>query len=147
MAQRSASERRPIPEADIAAPALPPERLPARSLTEVAVETVRERILDLTLRPGLRIDEKSVVYRHAFKNALVPVVTVLGLQVALLMSGAVLTETTFNWPGIGFELVRYLNNRDYIAVQGIITVFALAVVLVSLMIDLANAFIDPRVRY
>ena len=57
-----------------------------------------------------------------------PVVTVLGLQVALLLSGAVLTETTFNWPGIGFELVRYLNNRDYIAVQGIITFFALIVI-------------------
>jgi len=93
------------------------------------------------------IDEKSVVYRHAFKNALVPVVTVLGLQVALLMSGAVLTETTFNWPGIGFELVRYLNNRDYIAVQGIITFFALIVIFISLLIDFVNAWIDPRVRY
>jgi peptide/nickel transport system permease protein len=93
------------------------------------------------------IDEKSVVYRHAFKNALVPVVTVLGLQVALLMSGAVLTETTFNWPGIGFELVRYLNNRDYIAVQGIITFFALIVIFVSVLIDFVNAWIDPRVRY
>ena len=93
------------------------------------------------------IDEKSVVYRHAFKNALVPVVTVLGLQVALLMSGAVLPETTFNWPGIGFELVRYLNNRDYIAVQGIITFFALIVIFISLLIDFVNAWIDPRVRY
>jgi len=93
------------------------------------------------------IDEKSVVYRHAFKNALVPVVTVLGLQVALLMSGAVLTETTFNWPGIGFELVRYLNNRDYLAVQGIITFFALIVIFISLLIDFVNAWIDPRVRY
>jgi len=93
------------------------------------------------------IDEKSVVYRHACKNALVPVVTVLGLQVALLMSGAVLTETTFNWPGIGFELVRYLNNRDYIAVQGIITFFALIVIFISVLIDFVNAWIDPRVRY
>jgi peptide/nickel transport system permease protein len=75
------------------------------------------------------------------------VVTVAGLQFALLLGGAILTEETFNWPGIGSELVRYLNNRDYIAVQGIITVFALAVVVVSLLIDLVNAFIDPRVRY
>ncbi len=87
------------------------------------------------------------MYSHAFKNALVPVITVLGLQVALLLSGAVLTETTFNWPGIGFELVRYLNNRDYIAVQGIITFFALVVVIVSVPIDFFNAWIDPRVRY
>jgi len=93
------------------------------------------------------IDEKSVVYRHAFKNALVPVVTVLGLQVALLISGAAPTETTFNWPGIGFELVRYLNNRDYVAVQGIITFFALVVIAVSVLIDFFNAWIDPRVRY
>ena len=93
------------------------------------------------------VGERRVVIHHAFRNALVPVVTVAGLQFAILLGGAILTEETFNWPGIGSELVRYLNNRDYIAVQGIITVFALAVVLVSLLIDLVNAFIDPRVRY
>jgi peptide/nickel transport system permease protein len=93
------------------------------------------------------ISEHSVVYNHAFRNALVPVITVLGLQIALLLSGAVLTETTFNWPGIGFELVRYLNNRDYIAVQGIITFFALVVIIVSVLIDFFAAWIDPRVRY
>jgi peptide/nickel transport system permease protein len=93
------------------------------------------------------IPERRVVMQHAFRNAMVPVVTVAGLQFAILLGGAVLTEQTFNWPGIGAELVRYLNERDYIAVQGIITIFALAVVVVSLLIDLINAFIDPRVRY
>jgi peptide/nickel transport system permease protein len=93
------------------------------------------------------VSERRVVLHHAFRNALVPVVTIAGLQFAILLGGAILTEQTFNWPGIGSELVRYLNNRDYIAVQGIITLFALAVVLVSLLIDLVNAFIDPRVRY
>jgi peptide/nickel transport system permease protein len=93
------------------------------------------------------VSERRVVLHHAFRNALVPVVTVAGLQFAILLGGAILTEQTFNWPGIGSELVRYLSNRDYIAVQGIITLFALAVVLVSLLIDLVNAFIDPRVRY
>jgi peptide/nickel transport system permease protein len=93
------------------------------------------------------IPERRVVVNHAFRNAMVPVVTVAGLQFAILLGGAVLTEQTFNWPGIGAELVRYLNERDYIAVQGIITIFALAVVVVSLLIDLINAFIDPRVRY
>ncbi len=93
------------------------------------------------------IGERRVVMKHAFRNALVPVVTVAGLQFAALLSGAILTEETFNWPGIGSELVRYLNERDYIAVQGIVTVFALAVVVVSLLIDIVNAFIDPRVRY
>ena len=93
------------------------------------------------------IGERSVVLRHAFKNALVPVITVMGLQFALLLGGAVLTEETFNWPGIGSELVRYLNNRDYIAVQGIITFTGMVVVLLSLLIDILNAWVDPRVRY
>jgi peptide/nickel transport system permease protein len=93
------------------------------------------------------VGERRVVIHHAFRNAMVPVVTVAGLQFAILLGGAILTEETFNWPGIGSELVRYLDERDYIAVQGIITVFALAVVVVSLLIDLIIAFIDPRVRY
>ena len=93
------------------------------------------------------VGERRVVIHHAFRNAMVPVVTVAGLQFAILLGGAILTEETFNWPGIGSELVRYLDERDYIAVQGIITVFALAVVAVSLLIDLIIAFIDPRVRY
>lgn len=93
------------------------------------------------------IPEKLVVRQHAFRNALVPVVTVIGLQAALLMSGAVLTETTFNWPGLGLKLMEYINARDYIAVQGIITFFAVIVVLMSVIVDVANALIDPRVRY
>jgi peptide/nickel transport system permease protein len=93
------------------------------------------------------IGEFGVLMRHAFRNALVPVVTIVGLQAALLLSGAVLTETTFNWPGIGQALIHFLNQRDYAAVQGIVTVFALIVVGISLIIDLVNALIDPRVRY
>jgi peptide/nickel transport system permease protein len=93
------------------------------------------------------VPERHVVVRHAFRNALVPIVTIMGLQVALLLSGAVLTEETFNWPGIGNQLISYLNNRDYIAVQGIITVFALVVVVVSLLIDFVSALVDPRVRF
>ena len=93
------------------------------------------------------IDERAVVYHHAFRNALVPVITIIGLRMALLLGGAVLTETTFNWPGMGHELVTYLDNRDYAAVQGIVIFFALVVVVVSVLIDLVNAFIDPRIRY
>ena len=93
------------------------------------------------------LHEHDVVVHHAFKNALVPIITVTGLQAALLLSGAVLTEETFNWPGIGNQLVQYLESRDYVAVQGIITFFALAVVAISLLIDLVNAWVDPRVRY
>lgn len=93
------------------------------------------------------IPERRVVTRHAFRNALIPVVTVLGLQVALLLGGAVLTEQTFNWPGLGTQLLTYLNNRDYVAVQGLVTAFALIVVAISLLIDLVTSLVDPRVRY
>ena len=93
------------------------------------------------------ISPSKVTRRHAFRNALVPVITVIGLQFALLLGGAVLTESTFNWPGLGQKLVTYINDRDYGAVQGIITIFALAVVLISLLVDIVNALVDPRVRY
>jgi peptide/nickel transport system permease protein len=93
------------------------------------------------------IQRGKVTWRHAFRNAQVPVITVVGLQFALLLGGAVLTETTFNWPGLGQKLVLYINNRDYGAVQGIVTVFAIAVVMISLLVDIVNALIDPRVRF
>jgi peptide/nickel transport system permease protein len=109
------------------------------------MQTIRGDYVEAARARGVR--ERRVVMQHAFRNALIPVVTVAGLQFATLLGGAILTEETFNWPGIGSELVRYLNERDYIAVQGIITVFALAVVVISVMIDLVAAMVDPRVRY
>jgi peptide/nickel transport system permease protein len=109
------------------------------------IRTMKDDYIEAARARG--IDERSVVYHHAFRNALVPVITVVGLTVALLLSGAVLTETTFNWPGIGKTLISYLENRDYPAVQGIIIVFALVVVVVSVVIDFVNAYIDPRIRY
>jgi peptide/nickel transport system permease protein len=93
------------------------------------------------------VPERRVVSRHAFRNALIPVVTVMGLQAALLLGGAVLTEKTFSWPGLGTRLLDYLQSRDYIGVQGLVTFFALVVVVISLVIDIVNALIDPRVRY
>ena len=109
------------------------------------IRTMKDDYIEAARARG--IDERSVVYHHAFRNALVPVITIVGLTVALLLSGAVLTETTFNWPGMGHTLVTYLQNRDYAAVQGIIVVFALVVVVASLVIDFVNAYIDPRIRY
>jgi peptide/nickel transport system permease protein len=109
------------------------------------IRTMKDDYIEAARARG--VDERSVVYNHAFRNALVPVITVVGLTVALLLSGAVLTETTFNWPGIGHTLILYLQNRDYTAVQGIIVVFALVVVIASLVIDFVNAYIDPRIRY
>jgi len=93
------------------------------------------------------VPERLVLFRHAFRNALVPVVTIVGLQFALLLSGAVLTETTFTWPGIGLSLFQFLQDRDYIGVQGLVTFYAVFVVVVSLLIDLASAWVDPRIRY
>jgi len=109
------------------------------------IRTMKDDYIEAARARG--IDERSVVYQHAFRNALVPVITVVGFTVALLLSGAVLTETTFNWPGLGHTLVMYLQNRDYAAVQGLIVVFALIVVVASLVIDFVNAYIDPRIRY
>ena len=109
------------------------------------IRTLKDDYIEAARARG--IPERSVVYRHAFRNALVPVITVVGLQMALLLSGAVLTETTFNWPGIGQKLIFYLGNRDYTGVQGIIVIFALVVVFFSLLIDLVSAAIDPRIRY
>lgn len=93
------------------------------------------------------VADRRVLFRHAFKNALVPVVTIMGLQFALLLGGAILTEITFSWPGLGSALVEFINARDYAAVQGIVTFFALMVVTISVLIDIINGLIDPRVRY
>ncbi len=109
------------------------------------IRTLKDDYVEAARARG--IGERSVVYRHAFRNALVPVITIVGLQTALLLGGAILTEETFNWPGIGYTLIKYLANRDYVGVQGIIVVFALVVVVASLVIDFVNAFIDPRIRY
>src|SRR4051812_46608929 len=109
------------------------------------LQTMQADYVEAAEARGIR--RRNVTWRHAFRNALVPVITVVGLQFALLLGGAVLTESTFNWPGLGQKLVQYINDRDYIAVQGIITIFAVAVVLISLLVDIVNALIDPRVRY
>lgn len=93
------------------------------------------------------VPERQVVRKHAFRNALIPVVTVMGLQVAALLGGAVLTETTFEWQGLGYRLAYYLQREDYVAVQGIVTAAAIVVALVSFLIDVIAAVVDPRVRY
>ena len=109
------------------------------------LQTMQTDYVEAAEARGLK--RRHVTWRHGFRNALVPVITVIGLQFALLLGGAILTEQTFNWPGLGQKLVLYINNRDYGAVQGIITFFAIAVVLISLLVDIVNALIDPRVRY
>ncbi len=109
------------------------------------LQTLRGDYVEAARARGL--PERRVLVAYAFRNALVPFVTILGLQVALLLSGAVLTESTFNWPGLGRKLVDYIGARDYAAVQGIITLFAVVVVVISVVVDIVNALIDPRIRY
>ena len=93
------------------------------------------------------VSEFRLVRKHAYKPALVPIITVIGLQIAVLLGGAVLTETTFEWKGLGFKLAEYLTARDFVAVQGIVALLAVIVALSNFIVDVIAALIDPRVRY
>lgn len=93
------------------------------------------------------VSESRLVRTHAWRPALIPIITVIGLQIALLLGGAVLTETTFEWRGLGFQLAEYLQARDFVAVQGIVALLAVIVALTNFVVDVVAALIDPRVRY
>lgn len=101
--------------------------------------------IDAARSRGVR--ESRLVRTHAYRPALIPIITVIGLQIALMLGGAVLTETTFEWKGIGFQLAAYLSARDFVAVQGIVAMIAIIVALTNFIVDIIAAFIDPRVRY
>ena len=88
-----------------------------------------------------------VVSKHALRNAMLPTITVIGLQVGLLMGGAIITETIFSWPGIGLYAYNSISTRDYASIQGVVLYGALLFVLVNLIIDVLYAILDPRVRY
>jgi peptide/nickel transport system permease protein len=109
------------------------------------IETLQADYISAARARGIR--ERVLVYGHALKNAIIPVITLIGLQVAILLAGAVLTETVFSWPGMGRYLVERISSRDYTAVQSVITVFALLVALISLAVDVIYSLVDPRVRY
>src|SRR5690606_3607952 len=94
---------------------------------------------------GLR--EQAVLYRHALRNALIPVITIVGLQLGGLLSGAVITEQIFNWPGIGRLAIETIFARDYPVVQAVTLVTSVAVVFLNLIVDLSYVWIDPRIRY
>jgi peptide/nickel transport system permease protein len=121
-------------------------------LSGVFVRLTRANMLDVlksdfVLASRARgVPERAVVYKHALKNALIPIITMLGLQFSALLAGAILTETTFSWPGMGRLLLERIYLRDYPTIQGIIVVYALIVSLVSLLVDIVYAVIDPRVR-
>ena len=107
-------------------------------------ETLRLDYVTAAKARGLK--ESTVTYGYALRNAFLPVLTMMGLQFALLLGGAVLTETTFSWPGLGRYLIDRINFRDYTAIQGVVVVFGILVALVSLVVDLLYAYLDPRIR-
>ncbi|NJO43502.1 MAG: ABC transporter permease [Cyanobacteria bacterium CRU_2_1] len=91
--------------------------------------------------------ERWVIMKHALKNALLPVVTIIGLQFGTLLSGAILTETIFSWPGIGSWIYNGILTRDYPVVQGGVVFVAIVFVLINLLVDISYAFLDPRIQY
>ncbi len=88
-----------------------------------------------------------VVYKHALKNAIIPVLTIIGLQMGLLLGGAILTETIFGWPGVGRYIYEAINFRDYPVIQSGILVVAFIFVMINLVIDVLYSLIDPRIKY
>jgi peptide/nickel transport system permease protein len=91
--------------------------------------------------------ERVVILSHALRNAMIPIITVFGLQFAILMGGAVLTETVFSWPGVASFLVRSIGSRDWPAIQGSVVFIAIFISAINLLVDVAYSFIDPRIRY
>jgi peptide/nickel transport system permease protein len=122
-------------------------------LSGIFVRLTRTNMLDvlkadyIVAAEARGIRHRKIVYRHALKNAFIPILTMMGLQFALLMAGALLTETTFSWPGMGRLLLERIYLRDYPTIQGVIIMFALFVATASLIVDIVYAIIDPRVRY
>lgn len=109
------------------------------------IETLSQDYTTTARSKGLK--EEVVIVKHALKNALIPIITVVGLQFGLLLGGAVLTETVFAWPGLGRLIVDSILARDYPVIQGTILIFGLLYILVNLVVDLLYAYIDPRIRY
>ena len=117
----------------------------ARQTRSAMLEVLGQDYVRTAWAKGLR--ESSVIARHVLKNALLPVITVVGLQVGLLLGGAILTETVFSWPGMGTLTVSAIQSRDYPVIQGSVLVLAGLFVLVNLLVDLSYAWLDPRIKY
>jgi peptide/nickel transport system permease protein len=130
--------------------------LPALALSTIPMAIIaritRSSLLDVLGRDFVRtarakgLKERTVVFRHATRNALLPVVTIIGLQLGALLSGAVLTETVFNLSGVGRTLYEAITGRDYVVIQGFTLAIALIYVIVNLIVDLSYGFLDPRIR-
>jgi peptide/nickel transport system permease protein len=108
------------------------------------LEVIHEQYIVTARAKGLK--ERVILFKHALKNALTPVITILGLQFGALLSGSIITETIFSWPGIGRLVIQAVNQRDYPVVQGCVLFIALCYVLVNLATDLLYGVADPRIR-
>lgn len=131
--------------------------LPALTLgaavTAIIARVTRSALLGVLSQDYIRTarakgtTERMIIYRHALKNALIPVITIVGVQTGHLLAGAVVTETVFNWPGVGRLMINSIFQRDLPVVQGVVLLFALTFTLVNLAVDLLYASVDPRIRY
>ncbi len=117
----------------------------ARIARSAMLDVMREQFIVASRAKGL--SERSVVYKHAFRNALVPTVTIIGISFAILVSGAVVVETVFNIPGLGRLIISAVLRRDYPVIQGVVLCIAGVYMLINLLVDLAYLLIDPRVKY
>jgi len=122
-------------------------------LSVVVVRMTRSSMLEVLGQDFVRVarakglSTRAVLLRHALRNALIPIVTVLGLQTGFLLGGVVITEQIFGLPGLGWTLLNGVYQRDYPVVQGTVMVFAVTFVLVNLLVDLLYTYLDPRIRY
>jgi peptide/nickel transport system permease protein len=117
----------------------------ARLTRSSMLNVVRTEYITTARAKGL--SERTVIYRHALKNALIPVITILGVQTGSLLSGAVVTETVFAWPGVGRLLMESIMNRDLPVIQGCVLLIATIFLFVNVIVDINYALIDPRIRY
>ncbi len=114
-----------------------------RMVRATVIEVMREDFVRTARAKGLR---PSAVLHHVLRNATIPIVTTIGLQVGLLLGGSILTETVFAWPGIGLQMIQAINGRDLVLIQGLVLVTALLFVGANLIVDISYVFLDPRIR-
>ncbi len=125
----------------------------AVSLLPILMRLTRSRMIEILSQDYIRtarakgVRESMVLFRHALRNALIPVVTILGFQSGLLLGGAVITETIFAWPGVASLVVESIFNSDFPVVQAAVAVFAIVIVLANLLTDIAVAWLDPKIRF
>lgn len=131
--------------------------LPAVTLAAVSTaytaRIMRSQLLEVMNQDYIRtakakgLSRRDVIFHHALKNALIPVVTYIGIDFGAMLSGAILTETVFNWPGVGYEIYRAITQRDWPIVMGGVTLIVVVVMVINLIVDVSYAFLDPRIRF